>query len=90
MDAADLCSIGEETIPYGADRNGGVGGTITVEGGEAAATVPTVEFFEHDAFNIVGESHLTQTSRDASNFWGECTRIYVVDAQRVELNKNFE
>jgi hypothetical protein len=32
----------------------------------------------------------SHTSHDAGNFWGKCTRIYAMDAHRVELNKNFE
>lgn len=58
IDAADLCSLGEEAIQHGTDRNRGIGETITVDCGESAATLPTVEFLEHDAFNIVGESRL--------------------------------
>ncbi len=58
MGAAGEWSVGEEAIPYGADRDRCVGETINVNAGHAAATVPTLEFFEPEPLNIVGGARL--------------------------------
>src|SRR5687768_2369404 len=83
-------TISEETIPHRADRDGRVGQTITVKCGETTAPIPASEFFEHDAFNIVGDARLAQASHDAGDLRSGRTPIYRVRAQRVELDEDFE
>jgi hypothetical protein len=62
-------SVGEETIPECSGRDGRVGQTITVDRSVATAPAPTAQFFEHDAFNVVGDARLVQAGKNAGDLW---------------------
>ncbi len=52
------------------------------------AIVPAAEFFEHNAFDVVGDARLTQSSQDAACRGTEYVGIGEVDARPVEADEN--
>jgi hypothetical protein len=66
------------------------GEAFAVKRCEAVPIIPTLEFFAQDAFNILGNACLTQSSLDAGDFWCERIRVHRVDPKWVELDENVQ
>jgi hypothetical protein len=81
--------VGVETIPGGADGNGRIGYTITVDDGVTTVSVPTVQFFEHDALNVISDARLAQASQNAGDLRRGRGSIYRVHSHRIKVDQDF-
>lgn len=77
-------------IPSGADGDCCVGKSLWIQVGQPAAAIPTSEFLEHDAFDVVRDSRLAQSWQHSGQLGDELVSIALMDPDRVELEQDLE